>query len=263
MRKYLYLIVSLFFFSLCSCSNDDGKGDGQTTADAVLEQKFLGTSWKFVKHIVVRNGQKIDYASEELNTIVTFSGEIYGSYNGATMTAANAIFLNGEKAGWWYVSDGNLRVQFNLGAHENGRWSAALGFNNYNENLIEHTSSSIIYSDERGYIWYYKACPTPNLDNSGSTPGTSYEKPDVYYYDCTPGYTTLKVQFKIGNKGKTNVTSAKGYCGGKTVSGNIGSSIITFNFTNLKKGTKYQVYCTATGKGGTGTSDKVTLTTLN
>lgn len=103
-------------------------------------------------------------------------------------------------------------------------------------------------------------------DDSGSGSGgssSSYEAPEVYYDDFTPGYTNMKVQFRIGNKNRTKVTSAKGHCGSKTASGNIGSAIITFNFSNLRRGTKYKVYCTVSGPGGNGTSDTVTLSTLN
>lgn len=105
-----------------------------------------------------------------------------------------------------------------------------------------------------------------NTGGSGSGSGggsSSYEAPEVYYDDFTPGYTNMKVQFRIGNKNRTKVTSAKGHCGSKTASGNIGSAIITFNFSNLSRGTRYKVYCTVSGPGGNGTSDTVTLSTLD
>lgn len=109
----------------------------------------------------------------------------------------------------------------------------------------------------------------PSGGNSGGTSGggssgsVKYEAPEIYYYDCTSGYTTLTVSFKIGNKDRTKVTSAKAYCGSSSTNCNTGSAIIYANFSGLKKGTKYKVYCVASGPGGSGISDVVTLPTLN
>lgn len=62
MKKYLYFIVSLFFLSFISCSSGEENENEyeETAADAAIEQKFLGTSWKYVKRIFVRNGQMND-----------------------------------------------------------------------------------------------------------------------------------------------------------------------------------------------------------
>ena len=133
MKKYLFILFSFFTLSLLSCSSGEENEDEyeNIVEDAALEKKFLGTSWKFVKQIIVRDGQKVDNNSAELNTIVTFTDEIYGTYNGATMTAANSVYLNNTKAGWWYFSNGQLRVQFNMGTHDNGYWSQVFCFFNY------------------------------------------------------------------------------------------------------------------------------------
>lgn len=270
MKKYLFILFSFFTLSLLSCSSGDEEEDGyeDIAADAALEKKFLGTSWKYVKRIVVRNGQKVDYKSEDLNTIVTFTDEIYGTYNGATITAANSIYLNNTKAGWWYFSNGQLRVQFNLGARGNGYWNSVLSFYNYNTYLIEHTSSSLIYSDQEGNVWYFKSCSSPVLDNSGSTSGSSYEKPDIDYYDYTAYPTKMKVVYKIHNRDKAKVTSAKIYYGTssnsmKSVSATVSGVLISATITGLKKDTKYYVKCSATGKGGTTTTGTTRLGTIN
>lgn len=110
MRKIIFILISFLSISFIACSsNGEEKEEGyeESVMDATLEQKFLDTSWKLVKRIVVRNGQKVDYKDEYLNSIITFSNIEYGTYKGGTMTA-NTIYLNGEKAGWWYINKGQM-----------------------------------------------------------------------------------------------------------------------------------------------------------
>ena len=268
MKKYLFIFFSFFTFSLLSCPSGEGNEDEyeNIVEDAALEKKFLGTSWKFVKQIIVRNGQKEDCKSAELNTIVTFADEIYGTYNGATMTAAKSIYLNKEKAGWWYFSNGELIIQFNLGAGGNGLWSQVFCFFNYNKYLIEHSSSNLIYGDKEGNEWYFKSCSSPVPDNSESTSGSSYEKPDISFYDFTAYQTKLKVVYKIYNKDKAKVTSAKVYYGTssnptKSATATVSGVLITANISGLKNGTTYYVKCVATGKGGTTTTETTKVIT--
>ena len=92
--------------------------------------------------------------------------------------------------------------------------------------------------------------------NGGST---SYEKPDIGFYDFTAYQTKLKVVYKIYNKNEAKVTSAKVYYGTssnptKYVSASVAGVLITANISGLKKGTTYYVKCVATGKGGTTTT---------
>ncbi len=120
------------------------------------------------------------------------------------------------------------------------------------------SSTELIFQKDK-QKWVYS-----RVYNSSGNGGSSsnYERPEVLYYDFTPGTTTLKVVFKISNKDRTKVTSAKGVCGSKSVNGSIGSALITFNFSGLSKGTKYKIYCTVAGPGGSYTSDTVVLSTL-
>lgn len=93
-------------------------------------------------------------------------------------------------------------------------------------------------------------------DDEGST---SYEKPDVGFYDFTATKSSLKVQYKIYNRAEADVSSAKIYYGTsnnptsyKTAS--VSGTLITANISGLKSGTTYYVKCVATGKGGTTTT---------
>ena len=94
----------------------------------------------------------------------------------------------------------------------------------------------------------------------GNTGGsTSYEKPDIAFDDFTAYQTKLKVVYKIYNKDKAKVTSAKVYYGTssnptKSVSATVSGVLITANISGLNKGTTYYVKCVATGKGGTTTT---------
>ena len=271
MRKIIFILISFLSISFIACSsNGEEKEEGyeESVMDATLEQKFLDTSWKLVKRIVVRNGQKVDYKDEYLNSIITFSNIEYGTYKGGTITA-NTIYLNGEKAGWWYINKGQMILQWYTGdAHNEGYLSATFCLTNYNNYLIEHTFSSITYSDEKGNVWYYKACDTPSIDVPGNnTSGTSYEMPDIDYYDYTAYQTKMKVVYKIHNQDKAKVSSAKIYYGTnsntiKSVTATVSGIYITATISGLTKDTKYYVKCSATGKGGTTTTSTTRLGTI-
>lgn len=112
-----------------------------------------------------------------------------------------------------------------------------------------------------------------NGDNNagGSTGGgnsSSYEKPDIAFNDFTAYQTKLKVVYKIYNKDKAKVTSAKVYYGTssnptKSVTATVAGVLITANISGLNKGTTYYVKCVATGKGGTTTTGTTKVITNN
>lgn len=104
-----------------------------------------------------------------------------------------------------------------------------------------------------------------NSEGSGST--GSYEKPDIDYYDFTAYTNKMKVVYKIHNKDKTKVSSAKIYYGTSSnptqyVTASVTGVLITATITGLKKGTKYYVRCSATGKGGTTKTGTTILGTI-
>lgn len=100
-----------------------------------------------------------------------------------------------------------------------------------------------------------------NDDNTGGST-TTYEKPEIGFYDFTATKTSLKVQYKIYNKDEAKVTSAKIYYGtssnpSSSKTATVSGVLITANISGLKAGTSYYVKCTATGKGGTTTTSVV------
>lgn len=107
-------------------------------------------------------------------------------------------------------------------------------------------------------------------DNTGGGIGglTTYEKPNIAFDDFD-GYTTsVKVQYRIYNKDKAKVSSAKIYYGTTSnptysVNASVSGVLITARISGLKKGTTYYVKCRATGKGGTTTTSTSRVRTLN
>lgn len=190
------------------------------------------------------------------------------------MTIDYPVFVGNEYAAestyWYSYKDLKARKEsgYSLTSDQQDLWNSIVKSMNASESKAKSNFCGRLYAqfDNTRYFFYtFGVTPsgssgssTGNSGNSGST----YEKPEVYYSDFTAYTTSMKVVFTIGNKNKTKVTSAKGYCGSKSVNGTIGSGTITFNFTGLTRGTKYKVYCTATGPGGSTTSDTVTLGTL-
>lgn len=259
----------IIFCCICAIMSSCGKDlelENKVEIDVNLsfESKIKDTSWKLTQRIYI-DGDNVEYRNNAsgIGSIIYFSPEIFGTEHGFTITAANALYVDNIKSGYWWTEGSKIYVQWVTGsASLNGQYMVMFGpfpclkSISDTEMVLEETYST--GSIER---WIYT-----KADNTTSNPGTggsSYEAPDVYYYDSTPGYTTLKVQFKIANQGRTKVTSAKGYCGSKTANGNIGSSIITFNFTNLQRGTRYNVSCNVSGPGGSFTTETITLSTLD
>ena len=125
------------------------------------------------------------------------------------------------------------------------------GYNRYVGLAIRPVTTSAFSSSSQG----------GNTDggSAGGGGSTSYEKPDIAFNDFTAYQTKLKVVYKIYNKDKAKVTSAKVYYGTssnptKSVSATVSGVLITANISGLKKGTTYYVKCVATGKGGTTTT---------
>jgi len=126
------------------------------------------------------------------------------------------------------------------------------------------SNSSLVVGSGDMYVYF-----TPSeWSQTGGGSSDDYEKPDIGLesYDC---YTnSIIAYYRIYNHDEAKVTSAKGYYGTSSASrsvnaASIGSSLITIKFSGLKPNTTYYIKCTATGKGGTGSSETTRLSTTN
>lgn len=160
-----------------------------------------------------------------------------------------------------------------LNSDEQDLWNDIVKYMKAKESKAKSSFCGRLYAqfDNKRYVFYsfgQKPSSGSNNDdnsNGGDTGGgsnggsTSYEKPDIAFNDFTAYQTKLKVVYKIYNKDKAKVTSAKVYYGTssnptKYVSASVAGVLITANISGLKKGTTYYVKCVATGKGGTTTT---------
>ena len=169
-----------------------------------------------------------------------------------------------------------------LSSDELDLWNDIVKYMNAKENKAKSNFCGRLYAqfDNKRYVFYtfgQKPSSDSNngggsTNNGGGTSGgntggsTSYEKPDIGLNDFTAYQTKLKVVYKIYNRDKAKVTSAKVYYGTssnptKPVTATVSGVLITANITGLKKGTTYYVKCVATGKGGTTTTDITKLIT--
>lgn len=98
-----------------------------------------------------------------------------------------------------------------------------------------------------------------------STPSTKYEAPEVSFYDETSySKSKIKITYKIWNKDKTKISSAKIYYGtssnpSKSASTSISGVLITATISGLKAGNDYYFKCVVKWEGGTVTTDVTRL----
>lgn len=197
------------------------------------------------------------------------------------MTIIYPTFVGNEygDVGFYWISYKALKDKKESGerlsSDEQNLWNEIVKIMNASEYKAKSTFCGRLYAqfDNKRYVFYtfgQKPSSSSNngngsTNNGGSTSGgstggsTSYEKPDIGFKDFTAYQTKLKVVYKIYNKDKAKVTSAKVYYGTssnptKPVTATVSGVLITANISGLKKGTTYYVKCVATGKGGTTTT---------
>lgn len=263
------MMKKLFYFAfmamLCcvftACGNDDENEEFEEEkyTNAEKSKVLFNTSWRLVKRST--NGE-IEYTN---GPTFTFSnkGTVYPDG-----TACFELYTEGKRTSGWWI-DERLRIHHNyygdITASEGGKLGQTIGTGGYIEKLTVDEMITWWDSDLFGYNlyrFYYEA-----VNNHSGGGSSSYEKPDVGFYDFTATKTSLKVEYKIYNKDEAQVSSAKIYYGtssnpSSSKSASVSGTLITANISGLKAGTTYYVKCVATGKGGT-TTTSVTKCTTN
>ena len=263
-----------------SCGSDEEENSEQTDGHSKNESKIIsqliGTSWMTyrVKFYDYNNKEVSTYDNTKYPDIITFTSKRANSYN-------TDMVLYGDynkyhpynKDGYTYISSWNVS-----GNQLDGYPGAGNAFGEilsiskseirtkYIGNWEKEWYRIDTYIPSQEPIHNFKPDDGGNGGSSGGNSGggstggsTSYEKPDIAFSDFTAYQTKLKVVYKIYNKDKAKVTSAKVYYGTssnptKPVTATVSGVLITANISGLKKGTTYYVKCVATGKGGTTTT---------
>ena len=225
-----------------------------------IENQLKNTSWKQYKRI--SGGRTLTNMERALS--FTSTPIEYGSYG----TCYRLKSENKYSGIWCVLEDGSLWINSYKSDYDaKGIGENMAGYGVGKLQMLKNTTNELIYcmklSSDNYY--YYTSINTEGDSDSGNG-SSSYEKPDIAFNDFTAYQTKLKVVYKIYNKDKAKVTSAKVYYGTsskptRSVSGSIAGALITANITGLKKGTTYYVKCVATGKGGTTTTETTKVIT--
>lgn len=255
---------------LTSCSSGDDSDEENIDSsnqdkteihhNVSIENQLKNTSWKQYKRI--SGGRTLTNMERALS--FTSTPIEFGNYG----TCYRLKSGNKYSGIWCVLEDGSLWINSYKSDYDaKGQGENMAGYGVGKLQMLKNSTNELVYcmklSSETYY--YYTSINTEGDSDSGNG-SSSYEKPDIAFNDFTAYQTKLKVVYKIYNKDKAKVTSAKVYYGTsskptKSVSGSIAGTLITANITGLKKGTTYYVKCVATGKGGTTTTETTKVIT--
>lgn len=274
MKKEYLIIFMVILCGFVSCS--DGSEDvlditpeNQYKIDdnvKSLSSKLINTSWtyQYSEFYDNENGRYSHSNWDFANKFTfTFSNEIYSNNNYKLIVNGNS-----DASCWWHIDENGVEYCatdyghiINMTAFDIGRWSANGGCI-FEGCISTQTISKLVlrdyYSDGIKYVQHFYAAAS-NSGGGSDGGSTTYEKPDIGFYNFTATKTSLTVQYKIFNKDEAEVTSAKIYYGtssnpSSSKTATVSGTLITANISGLKAGTTYYVKCKATGKGGTTTT---------
>lgn len=225
-----------------------------------IENQLKNTSWKQYKRI--SGGRTLTNMERALS--FTSTPIEFGNYG----TCYRLKSGNKYSGIWCVLEDGSLWINSYKSDYDaKGQGENMAGYGVGKLQMLKNSTNELVYCMKLSSdtYYYYTSINTEGDSDSGND-SSSYEKPDIAFNDFTAYQTKLKVVYKIYNKDKAKVTSAKVYYGTsskptKSVSGSIAGTLITANITGLKKGTTYYVKCVATGKGGTTTTETTKVIT--
>ena len=276
---------------LVSCGGDDSDlADSPDTngLDGPENYEKFRTWYETLKNTSWRLESSYSYYSDgsvEDNTIPTRSSDkaLYDKYLSTVMTLTASwdkgsydLYMSTiPGAGyWWIYDDGTLVIHsgyYTIGSIPAVEYGLFSRFFPGQGKIEQCTTDKLVLSTDYGNGIYHKYTfrrvygYSPDYgDNSGGN-DSDYEKPEIGLEDYTCTATSITAKFRIYNQSEAKVTSAKGYIGtsspSKAVSATVSGSLITIRFTSLIKGTTYYIKCSATGKGGTTTSETIKLVT--
>ena len=262
----------------CGGGNDepDNPDNSQSNwASNPYYNQLLNTSWRLVSATEYNNDGSVrrDYCQ----------GPLYREYGDMVMTFREEGILEYSCfqgfGRYFFHENGNFQIAtpYHFGNIDNispdmaGSWSVLFG----SVGEITTLTSSDLYFvstyDSSYDVYHYGRTSYMEGGSSGGSSsggsGSSYEKPEIGLEDYTCYSSSITVKYRIYNQSDANVTSAKGYYGtssaSKSVSATVAGSLITIRLTGLQKNTTYYIKCSATGKGGTTTSETTRLSTTN
>lgn len=286
-------------FNLSSCGSDDSEefeilnpsenNSGSSDSTYELLKKNISATvgygdygWNIVIRSNLANvfpgkliyyGVESGYGSYQYYEHFTFNKDYVQKNDGkGNMTISYPVFVGneyGDLGFYWYSYKALKAKKANgetLSTDEKQLWNEIVEMMSAKERIAKSEFCGRLYAqfDNKRYIYYtFGQVPSGsgNSTGEGTDDGgtTSYEKPDVGFYDFTATKSSLKVQYKIYNSSKAKVTSAKIYYGTSSnpstyKTATVSGTFITVNITGLKAGTTYYVKCMAVGKGGTSTT---------
>lgn len=272
----MILAIGACGMASCSGGGDDNDELNDATNNSTIFNQLVGTSWSTKSTVFYTASGKATSSYDDTKNpdVITFTSVPYN------IDGYYTLYIDYNK--WHPYYDGYTKTAYwNV---KNGEINSNIGGGNSLGEILKLTSTelqtkytpNVAWDDGNAYrIETYTRTTEPSHkikpsegDNNGSTSGstTSYEKPDIGYYDCTPTKTSLKVVYKIYNKNEAKVSSARIYYGKSSAStsktATVSGTLITATITGLKAGTDYYIKCKATGKGGTTTTETTRVSTL-
>lgn len=268
LNKLAKLLISFaitatpLIFTSCSSGDDNNEENidspnidkTEIRHNVSIENQLKNTSWKQYKRI--SGGRTL--TNMERTFSFTSTPIEYGNYG----TCYRLKSGNKYSGIWCVLEDGSLWINSYKSDYDaKGKGENAAGYGTGKLQMLKNSTNELVYCmklDSEDTYYYYTSINTGGDSDSGNG-STSYEKPDIAFNDFTAYQTKLKVVYKIYNKDKAKVTSAKVYYGTssnptKSVTATVAGVLITANISGLTKGTTYYVKCVATGKGGTTTT---------
>ena len=249
--------------------NSGGGNTGTVTEDILCKNGGVWLysythSYKLTYTQYCKSTDQFDFTKNGSVTVHTYWECNGKNYKGIWETRKSEVFAVGT-----YRLDSNvLKCEFtNVMCSGNSDietkyWTQ--GTTNYKNYDADYDESDATLSLINGKEAYYLSQP----NNQGSGGGSSsYEVPDISFYDVTPGKNSLEVSYRIWNKDKCgSLSNARIYYGtssaNKRVNATVSGVYIKAKITGLSKGTEYQVKCSVTGSGGSATTEESTLSTL-